>query len=76
VSCASQALSEFHVLLLYGPKMQAVNAVSQAVVQEIALIGRSAQNVTGTPAGMAVDATAGIIYMYTGAAAAAWRKPK
>ena len=64
-----QAVTEFHVLLLYPTRLLALNAVSQAPVQDIALAGRGAPGYAGQPLALATDpATAGI-YLYTSATA-------
>lgn len=59
-----QALTQYHLVLLAGGRLHAVNRVSGKPVQELAL-GRA---VGGAPAlGLATDQAAGTIYLFTGA---------
>lgn len=59
-----QALTQYHLVLLAGGRLHAVNRVSGKTVQEIALGGA----VGGAPAlGLAADQAAGTIYLFTGA---------
>lgn len=59
-----QALTQYHLVLLAGGRLHAVNRVSGKTVQEIALGGA----VGGAPAlGLATDQAAGTIYLFTGA---------
>ena len=61
--CAAQALTQYHLLLLVDGRVQAINRVSDKLVQEIALGGA----VGGAPAlGLTSDAAAGTVYLFTG----------
>ena len=60
---AMQAVTEFHVLVLFPHKLVALNAVSRQPVQTLALTRRSA---IGNPLGLAADASTGAMYVFTG----------
>ncbi len=62
-----QAVTEFHVLLLYPTRLLALNAVSHASVQDIALAGRGAPGYAGQPLALATDPSTAGIYLYTSA---------
>ena len=64
-SCHAQAVTEFHVLLLYPMRLLALNAVSHAVVQDIALAGRGAPGYAGQPLALATDPATASVYLYT-----------
>ena len=54
---------QYHLLLLVDGRVQAINRVSDKLVQEIALGGA----VGGAPAqGLTSDAAAGTVYLFTG----------
>lgn len=62
-ACLAQALTQYHLLLLVDGRVQAINRVSDKLVQEIALGGA----VGGAPAqGLTCDAAAGTVYLFTG----------
>ena len=53
------------MLLLYPTRLLALNAVSHAVVQDIALAGRGAPGYAGQPLALATDPATASIYLYT-----------
>ena len=66
-ACCAQAVTEFHLLLLYPTRLLALNAVSHAVVQDIALAGRGAPGYAGQPLALATDPATASVYLYTSA---------
>ena len=74
-----QAMSQYHLLLLYPSRMQCLNRVSGLLTQELTLsLGRSSSGfnaaapvptgalVSGTPSGLQADDSDGMLYLYTG----------
>ena len=61
-----QAQTEYHELLLYGGRLQMVNRVSQSLVQEVPLQGRTPSGLGIQPLGFAPDPSSGTLYLYTG----------
>ena len=53
------------MLLLYPTRLLALNAVSHAPVQDIALAGRGAPGYAGQPLALATDPSTAGIYLYT-----------
>ncbi len=74
-----QAMSQYHLLLLYPSRMRCLNRVSGLLTQELTLsLGRSSSGfnaaapvptgalVSGTPSGLQADDSDGMLYLFTG----------
>lgn len=60
-----QAVTEFHILLLFPARLLVLNAVSQAPVQDIALAGRGAPGYAGQPLSLITDPATAAVYLAT-----------
>lgn len=62
-----QAVTDFHILLLFPSRLLVLNAVSQAPVQDIALAGRGAPGYAGQPLALITDPATAAVYLATSA---------
>ena len=60
-----QAVTEFHILLLFPTRLLVLNAVSRALVQDIALAGRGAPGYAGQPLSLIRDPATSALYLAT-----------
>lgn len=60
-----QAVTEFHILLLFPARLLVLNAVSRALVQDIALAGRGAPGYAGQPLSLIADSATSALYLAT-----------
>lgn len=60
-----QAVTEFHILLLFPTRLLVLNAVSRALVQDIALAGRGAPGYAGQPLSLITDSATSALYLAT-----------
>ena len=60
-----QAVTEYHLLLLYPTRLLVLNAVSRALVQDIALAGRGAPGFAGQPLSLITDTATAAVYLAT-----------
>lgn len=60
-----QAVTEFHILLLFPTRLLVLNAVSRALVQDIALAGRGAPGYAGQALSLITDSATSALYLAT-----------